>query len=245
MKLHGSYHQCRLDENSAWEVGECQFFDIVSVPCRMLVRGMRVQIEVLTHVFRDEQVVRAMQSKVTAHLEAWKKAGGMQRPRADEELQDLSQVLAHSNVQFILLLHLSVPQDSVLPCSGASGRVPSLGGSHVDARAPPCACAAQRAKSRFAEFQKGLSTSRKGFVARSQLRQEAAACYISLRNCHGLQELETDTELEACAKGQRSLVGIHDKEYAVLVETAASAEHDKLLKALTSRSSTNTARRLA
>jgi hypothetical protein len=38
------------------------------------------------------QVVRAMQAKITAHLEAWRKAGGMQRPRTDEDLQDLSQV---------------------------------------------------------------------------------------------------------------------------------------------------------
>jgi len=38
------------------------------------------------------QVVRAMQAKITSHLEAWRKAGGMQRPRTDEDLQDLSQV---------------------------------------------------------------------------------------------------------------------------------------------------------
>ena len=38
------------------------------------------------------QVVRAMQAKITAHLETWRKAGGMQRQRTDEDLQDLSQV---------------------------------------------------------------------------------------------------------------------------------------------------------
>jgi len=38
------------------------------------------------------QVVRTMQAKVTAHLEAWRNAGGQQRARTGEQLDDLAQV---------------------------------------------------------------------------------------------------------------------------------------------------------
>ena len=47
----------------------------------------------------------------------------------------------------------------------------------------------------------------------------------------GLEQLENDAELEACAKGQRYVAGIRDKEYAALVEDAALHEHGQVLSA--------------
>jgi hypothetical protein len=38
------------------------------------------------------QIVRSLQAKVTAHLEAWRSAGGLDRPRVAEELEDQAQV---------------------------------------------------------------------------------------------------------------------------------------------------------
>lgn len=48
----------------------------------------------------------------------------------------------------------------------------------------------------------------------------------------GIEQLESDADLEACAKGQRYVTGIYDKEYAALVESAALHEHENLLKSL-------------
>ena len=91
----------------------------------------------------------------------------------------------------------------------------------------------EQANARMAEMQAGLARSRKEFVARLRMRQDIAACYTALRNCHGLEQLEHDTDLEACAKGQRYVPGIYDKEYAEFVESAARIEHQQLLKAVT------------
>ena len=160
-------------------------------------------------------MVRALQEKVTAHVEEWKKAGGLQRPRTEEELQDLAQVL------FEVELHNGSPMCDYLYVACVAEHLFDT-----------CSYVKQQAKKRFAEFETALASSRKDFVARAQLRQETAACYMALRRCHGLQMLETDTDLEACAKGHRYVEGVNDKEYAALVESAAKMEHDQLLKAL-------------
>ena len=91
----------------------------------------------------------------------------------------------------------------------------------------------EQANARMAEMQAGLARSRKEFVARLRMRQDIAACYTALRNCHGLEQLEHDTDLEAFAKGQHYVPGIYDKEYAEFVESAARIEHQQLLKAVT------------
>jgi hypothetical protein len=88
-----------------------------------------------------------------------------------------------------------------------------------------------------------MAMSRKEFVARSQMRQETASCYMALLSCHGLEHLEKDPDLDACAKGQRNVLGTADKDYTVLVEHAAKAEHLQLLEAFTKTSTTSNASR--
>ena len=80
-----------------------------------------------------------------------------------------------------------------------------------------------------------MPNSRKDFLARSQVRQDSVACYMALRNCNSLLELQSDSDLEACAKGQRYVSGIYDAQYAHLVETGAKIEHSLLLQAVSSR----------
>jgi hypothetical protein len=88
-----------------------------------------------------------------------------------------------------------------------------------------------------------MAASRRDYVARSQMRQETAECYMALRDCHGLELLEKDPYLEACAKGQRNVLGIADKEYTALVQNAAHTEHLQLLEALTKASTSSNATR--
>ena len=124
------------------------------------------------------QVVRALQARVTAHIEAWR---AVQRVRSEAELQDL----------------------------------------------------AHRAKTRYAELkQTGLASSRKDTLAWNTMRQDTAACYLAVRSCHGIEALEADADLDACAKDQRFIVGVYDKEYAELVHSAAHMQHNQMLKAI-------------
>lgn len=51
------------------------------------------------------QVVRALQGKVTAHLDAWRSAGGLDRPRAGDDLQDLGQVSASRRIDIVVRTH--------------------------------------------------------------------------------------------------------------------------------------------
>ena len=80
-----------------------------------------------------------------------------------------------------------------------------------------------------------MTATRKEYVARSQMRQETAECYMALRDCHGLEQLEMDRDLDACAKGQRNVLGLADKDYASLVHNASHTEHLQLLEALNKR----------